>query len=218
MMESFVNPKIQLDPRLWTPPETVVSQGPHREESAIQSLELPNLARVSALLKDRELKFPEIQSVYQVMRADCAKTKHALSQIWEVALGIPTKSLALPVRRLHVRYQTAYGTLLMLAIILNATLLMHNPSDRSLAEESALFVDEVIALAQQASQYRPLGSSGTPLYLVAASAVSNDVPKQIQLEKMLAEYGTDFTSTRWLHITNKLRAKLRKFKFDSSNS
>lgn len=215
-MESFINPKIQLNPRLWTPPETVVTQGPPRAESPIQSLELPNLAKVSALLRDRNLKFLEIQSVYQVMRADCEKLKHALAEIWETALGIPTKSLALPVRQLHVRCQTAYGLLLMLSIILNATLLKHTPLDHSLAEELALFVDEVIALAQQASQYRPLGSSATPLYLAAALAASNDVPKQIQMEKLLAEYETDFVSTQWTRITNDLKARLGNVKFDSS--
>ncbi|OBT66444.1 hypothetical protein VE03_04894 [Pseudogymnoascus sp. 23342-1-I1] len=138
-MGSFTNPKIQLDPRLWAIPKTIGSQSPAENQSSIESLQLQILARVSALLKDPDLKLPEIQSASQVLRADCGKKKHALSKICGVASeGVSSTSLPLPVRWLHVRSQTAHGTLLTLAITLNATLLMRSPSNHSLVEEPAI--------------------------------------------------------------------------------
>lgn len=206
MIESFLNPKIQLDPRLWATPELV---GPWKiERPTIESLELGNLAKVSALLKDENLNLPELQSAYQLVRGDCSKLKNALSKV-EVSEGMPTTSQPLSIRRLHVRHQNVYGTLLMLAIILNAALLMCKPSDSSLIEDSVVFVDEVIALAQQASQYRPLGASATSVCLVATLAVSNDISRQTEVEKLLAEYAADFEAAPWLLLTSILRDKLR---------
>lgn len=207
-----MNPKIKLDPRLWTRSTTGLQNSP-RKQSDIESLELGTLAKVSALLMDPYLKLPEIHSAYQVMRADCGKMKQAVSAVFPVGLeGLPTTSLPLPLRRLHVRYQTGYGILLMLAITLNATLLTCNPYDQNLVEESDTFVDEVIALAQQASQYRPLGSSATPLYLVAALVVLDGGPKQIEIEKLLAEYESDFESAIWLQMAHKFKVGLGKVK------
>jgi hypothetical protein len=100
--------------------------------------------------------------------------------------------------------------------MLNGILCVYEPLNLSLAEESATFVDEVINLAENASQYRPLGSSSMPLCLVAALAATDDVMKQERLDKLLAEYQTDFASARWLDMAFLLRAKMGNPRLDIS--
>jgi hypothetical protein len=212
ILGAIFNPKIELDPWLWKLPEVFGPCSLADQMSTIESLKSRNLAKVPTLIKNPHLNLPQIQSTYHKMRADCAKMGYALSKVPYTisSLGNPTTSLSLPSRKLHVRYQTAYGTLLCITILLNAILYIYEPLNHSLLEESAIFVDEAITLAVQASQYRPLGSSSTPLCLVAALATTDDITKQAQVKKLLAEYQTDFASTTWLEMAIFLRAKLKR--------
>lgn len=137
-----------------------------------------------------------------------------LAQIPVVAGGDGRLTTPLPTRnrRLHVRWQTGYGILLFMAIVLNAMLRAYQggASSPSLADESADFIANVLTLAEQALQYRPLGSSATPVYLVAAYAALEGGESESELvEALLAEYQSDFKSARWLDMARMFRARLR---------
>ncbi len=95
-------------------------------------------------------------------------------------------------------YRVAYGILLALASTLNGILRAFEPDDMGLVGESTGFSTDIITLAAQASQHRPLGASYIPPCLVAAWAATADPSKQAEVEKMIAEYQTDFVQARWM--------------------
>lgn len=125
--------------------------------------------------------------------------------------GLLTTPLPTRTRRLHVRWQTGYGILLFMGIVLNALLRAYQgaASSPSLADDSAGFVANVLMLAEQALQYRPLGSSATPIYLVAAyAALESGGSESERVEALLAEYQSDFEIARWLDMAQSFRTQL----------
>jgi energy-converting hydrogenase Eha subunit A len=216
VLESCINPKIDLDSWLWKLPETFGPCSPPDQTSPMESLKLQSLAKVSSLIRDPHLNLPEIQSTYGKMRADCAKMRNVLSKFINPisSSGTPITPLTLSARKLHARYLAAYSVLLCIAITLNAILSRYQPFNHSLIEQSVTFVDEVIALAEEASQYRPLGSSSIPLCLVAALVATDDTAKRDRMEKQLAEYQTDFNSANWQEMASRLRVKIGNPRFD----
>ena len=134
------------------------------------------------------------------MRVDSQKLRRRLAKTTELTSPGVIGTLSSPTHtmRLHTRYQAAYGILLTLAIIANSILRAFDPYDISLVEESATFFNEIMALAEHASQYRPLGASYIPMCLIAAWAATNDTSRRAEVEKMLAEYQTDMAGARWM--------------------
>jgi len=107
--------------------------------------------------------------------------------------GMSPSELTLAQRRIHVRRQTGYGTLLVLGMMANAALSAFGIGDpHTLELERASLVDEVVELAQQAAQYRPLGSSATPGFITAARTMTNDAAKLERLHELLQAYQSDF--------------------------
>lgn len=183
--------------------------------SNIESLKLRNFARMPDLLRDSNSDPAAIRSAYDVVQSDCKKMATLLSAvpiISSVHGGSTGQHLPVSVRRLHVRQQTGYGILLALAITLNSTLLLHadtTASDRDILRlEAAAYVDEVISLATQAAQYRPLGSSSTPLCLLAAWGRTSDAAKQQRLEALIVEYQSDFELTNWLDVALSIKPRI----------
>ena len=102
-------------------------------------------------------------------------------------------------RRLHVRRQTGYGTLLLLGMMASWALRAYEVGNiHALELDKVMFIDEVVELAQQASQYRPLGSSAMPGFIKAAMIMTDDAAKKEVLEELLALYQSDFSSANWL--------------------
>ncbi len=156
---------------------------PANGRSTIESLKLQNLANLSALIQGLGQGLgrclPELQSTYQLLKVDGAKMKHMLFQVSvAVVEGTPSTPQATAARRLHVRCQAGCGMLLWMALMFNAILRACEPQNHALAEDGACFVDELVALAEDASRYRPLGSSGMPLFLAIAWAVTDGGPRQ----------------------------------------
>lgn len=113
---------------------------------------------------------------------------------------IPAVPLPIPVMRLYAGLQTAYCLLLALALILNGILRAYEPHDTIIVGESARFADEIITLAHKLSERRPLGASYIPVCLTPVWATTDDPLKQAEVEKMLAEYQTDFAQAKWIDI------------------
>ncbi|KAF2665055.1 hypothetical protein BT63DRAFT_392410 [Microthyrium microscopicum] len=216
IMESFFNPKIRLEPWLLIFPEHFGPRSAPSDMSVIESLKIRALARVPEFLQHPSLYWNEIRVYYQQLQADTATMRTVHTSIQNAFHSPDTPGSALHIlRRHHVRYSTAYGIVLCIAIILNAVICSYEPTI-SLAHESAIFVDIVIDLAEQASQYRPLGSSSMPLFLMAALAVTDDLAKRTHVERVLLEYQNDFSSARWIDMSSWLRSKLADHRFDCS--
>ena len=212
MAESLANQKIRLDPRILTFPKLLGPRTTVQDAHNIESLRLNTLARTVELTRDGKGHLPEIRSAYELARSDCAKLKAVLSEVplQPSADDILTSGLvSVPEIRFHVRQQACYGVLLSVAIMLSAILTANEPSNRSLELEASIYVDEVINLSHQAEQYRPLGSSGTPLYLITAWSVAEDPDKQASLERLISNYQADFASTNWLETAISLKPRLR---------
>lgn len=96
-------------------------------------------------------------------------------------------------RRIHARRQTSYGTLLLLGLMANWTLSAFGIGDpHALEAEKIALVDEVMELAQQASQYRPLAASAMPRFIMAAKTMTDDAARLARLEELLTLYRSDF--------------------------
>ncbi|KAK3357259.1 beta-lactamase/transpeptidase-like protein [Lasiosphaeria hispida] len=198
LLESFGNHKIKLDPRLWaaedTPAVARPSRPPADEAHHIECLQVSSLAAVSGFTRDVQGSLPAIRSTYEVLQTDLAKMKALLSEVSTTAAS----DLTLSERRIHVRRQTGYGTLLLLGMMANWALGVYGVGGNPLALEleRTMLVDEVVELARQASQYRPLGSSAMPGFIMAAKITTDDAVRLGQLEELLALYQSDFPSSK----------------------
>jgi hypothetical protein len=195
IVESLSNPKIQLHPWLDTLTED------HDIAIPIESLKLAKLARLAAFMRDPEAHLSEVQSTYRKMATDIPVVRRNTSIISQQ--GEASKTL-------HCRCQTAYGILLTFAIILNIILHSFEADNAELVEQCANLVNQVIVLAEDASRYRPLGSSSMPLCLVSAWVATNEVSQRGRLEEILAEYQSDFAIARWMDVAAWLQKYLKK--------
>lgn len=197
ILESIGNPKIKLDPRLWeasgSPAIARPSRPPVSDANHIECLQVSRLAAISGFTRDVQGSLPEILSTYEVLHTDLAKMKALLS---EMSMR-PAPDLTLSERRGQVRRQTGYGTLLVLGMMANWALRVYGVGDpRALELEKDMFVDEVVELARQAAQYRPLGSSATSGFIVTAKAMTDDAVRLEQLGELLSLYQSDFLSSK----------------------
>ncbi|KAK3380844.1 hypothetical protein B0H63DRAFT_474464 [Podospora didyma] len=193
LLESFGNHKIRLDPSLWATSEPPVIARPNRppvnQATDIECLRIPTLAAVSSYTRNVQGNLPAIQSTYEVLQNDLAKMKVLLSEASET-------NLTLLARQIHARRQTGYGTLLLLGLMANWALSVFGIGDpRALELEKATLVDEIMDLAQRASQYRPLAASAMPGFLMAAKTMTDDAARLARLEELLALYRSDFPAS-----------------------
>lgn len=191
LLESFGNHNINLDPRLWAISDLAPIARPSRQLASqaanIECLQIPALAAMASFTRDVQGNLPAIRSTRSTIRSDLAKVKALLSAVSALE---PT----LAARRIHARRQTAYGTLLLLGLMANWALSMFGVGDdpRALELEKAALIDELVELAQQASQYRPLAASAMSGFVVAAKAMTDDEVRLARLEEVLVLYRGDF--------------------------
>jgi hypothetical protein len=210
-LEGMGNHSIKLDPRLWNRPESLGPRTQISERYNLDSLRLRSFVEFSDYVKDVDGLLPKIRVAYNTVREDRKKLKAILSDTPLIisAEGYPTtEHLPLLVRRIHLRQQTSYSILLLLAIMCNSALLERDPLGEGLEEDSELFVDEVITTATEGLQYRPLGSSAMPISLIGAWTATKYPDKHAKLEELLLAYQSDFSSVRWLEIATSLKPKL----------
>jgi hypothetical protein len=167
----------------------------------IPSLKLRNLAKLPDFIRHPEAHLEEIKAAYQQNGTDIPKIRQLLSS---------RSPQADPLGTLHCRYQAVYGIVLTYSTLLNAIIRCFDADDTSLVEESATLVQEIIILADDATQYRPLGSSSMPICLMAAWAATNETARQARLEEILAVYQSDFAIGKWMGNARWLKGILEK--------
>lgn len=99
----------------------------------------------------------------------------------------------------HARRQTGYGILLLLGLMGNWALSAFGIGDpRALELEKIFLIDEIMGLAQKASQYRPLAASAMPGFIMAAKTMTDDADatRLARLEELLALYQSDFPAAK----------------------
>ncbi|TGO57946.1 hypothetical protein BCON_0060g00200 [Botryotinia convoluta] len=193
IMEGIRNPKVK-----WTP---VIGKLTEARDDAIgiESLKLQTLAKVPEYLRYPEEYLPEIKSTYIQMKIDLSTMRKSLDKL----------RLAPHTRTLHSRFQAAYSLILSFANLLNSLLRAFSDDHTSLIPESVCYVEETIVLAEDALEYRPLGSSAMPMVLTTAWVATIDISRRIKIEKLLIEYQSDFAIMNWMEVALWLEERLR---------
>jgi hypothetical protein len=210
-----VNPRIRLDPRLWTLTEVYGPQRPSGHRLEIETLKLQNLSRLPEFVRAPERHLDEVRHAYHGALADCDKLEQVPSSLPTTVMhdgnSLANSGASRPIRKLHSLYQLGFAMVLCTAIILNSILRASstNAHDTCLLDELGSLIDKVTAVASQALPYRPIGSSPMPTILMVPWAVTDDVVQRVEIERVLRSYQDDFLSTRWLNMALEMREKLR---------
>ncbi|KAF7929749.1 hypothetical protein EAE99_004653 [Botrytis elliptica] len=193
IMEGIRNPKVK-----WTP---VIGKLTEARDNAvgIESLKLQTLAKVPEYLRYPGEYLPEIKSTYIQMKIDLSTMRNSLDKLHQAPHS----------RTLHSRFQAAYSLILSFANLLNSLLRALSEDLTSLIPESVCYVEETIVLAEEALEYRPLGSSAMPMVLTTAWVATSDVSRRIRIEKLLIEYQSDFAIMNWMEVALWLEERLR---------
>ncbi|ATZ53036.1 hypothetical protein BCIN_08g06490 [Botrytis cinerea B05.10] len=193
IMEGIRNPRVR-----WTP---VLGKLTEARDNAIgiESLKLQTLAKVPDYLRYPKEYLPEIESTYTQMKIDISTMRNSLNKLGQ----------APNTRTLHSRFQAAYSLILSFANLLNSLIRVFSEDHTSLIPESVCYVGETILLAEEALEYRPLGSSAMPLVLTTAWVATSDISRRIRIEKLLIEYQSDFAIMNWMEVAEWLEERLR---------
>ncbi|KAF2185308.1 hypothetical protein K469DRAFT_726837 [Zopfia rhizophila CBS 207.26] len=200
VFEALFNPKIQFSPREW---KTLVENPLNADTTwGIQVMHClsrlpPYMHRARAVLRgdgeDPKL-LDEINTDYKALKAVLGELHGRLAAVEKRMVdGTP---LLDPVVQAHSILQRIYGLCLTFGIIFGCVLSALDICNTEIYLESAYFSKEVLALAELATRYRPLGTSCIPLYLVAAWVATTDCSIRSSVEKVLAEYQWDYVRGR----------------------
>lgn len=201
-MESFANPKIQLDEFLAKLDDVHGTQyGPRRyfdEQREPYSITLPGLANLGKYFRDPELYIVEIAAMYQESLVDYEMARKRLATTRETLKAVRTPLEMYPVTKQYTASQAMFGLVGSIILDMGSVLRVFSPDDLSLAAEAAKVSSEMMLLAQDAMQYRPLGSSYIPFCLVSAWAAADGTSERADVERMLEDWQSDFQETRWI--------------------
>ncbi|KAL3420720.1 hypothetical protein PVAG01_07165 [Phlyctema vagabunda] len=201
-VESFANPRINLN-QFFTNFSNTYGElhGPRRpgddDNYPIDCLKLSNLAKIGEYFRNPEQYLSNIVSAYQELR-DATPTVRQRMNRWTESLvlaGVPLQSY--PVTKQLMVFKALLGVSNSLSLLLNTILRIYSPSD-TLIEDLELYTNEIIQLANDTSQYRPLGSGYMPICIGIAWAATSGTPKQVEVGRVLADWQTDFENIRWL--------------------
>lgn len=126
-----------------------------------------------------------------------------------IASGIAQSAVAV---QAHSHYQRSYGLSLVICMISNCVLNAVDMEDTKLVSESIYFAKEILALAEGAAIYRPLGASYVRLCLVAAWVGTADYTIRKMAEKAMAEYQHDYTQEGPLMLRGELERLSRQMR------
>ncbi|KAF5018895.1 hypothetical protein F66182_9114 [Fusarium sp. NRRL 66182] len=209
IIESISNPKVRLDKWFWdmldnfkknnpptTTPEGAETRQFKKDQGGLPSLSIRNLGRIPDFINDPELHRMEITCAYHRLCRDM----HRLAEIVK-AVSYPPGSSPTPMElRLTRAYNSAYSVMLTVLVIMGQLMQAFDPYNLGLVGEAALCSSEVVSMAHNISQYRPLGASHVPMTLSIAWAATEEPGLKTQLEELLEEYQQDWSVTQWMRV------------------
>lgn len=173
-----------------------------RGHAPIKSLKFRTLAKITEYINHPEPHREEIIEIYKQMKLDSRK----LRQIVEGIAGsgddpsFPRPGPGVNLHRELRDFSTAYGIILTLMMALNGILNAIDPDDISLNDDAIVIGSDIIQLAEEVSNYRPLGASYIPLCLTVAWAAIEEGKKRAEVEALICDYQRDFIQTRWMDM------------------
>lgn len=223
VFESIFNPAVKMDNHIialiesWKIGKIRVryqNQDIKQDEESlgtIISLTLRSLTELSIMIRNPLLHLSQLQSHYVQVLKDLEKTRHRISEAVTALSTAPrpraTKSV-LNVK-LHILNQICHGLLLTIALVLNAILMVVDDVPLVLGLESLDLQREVLNLAEEASQYRPLGASYMPLCLMVVWASTSDTSLRNDAETALRYWQSDFPAADYMGGVKWLREHFR---------
>lgn len=166
----------------------------------MESLKLRNLGKIPDFIQHPEPHLAEMKSIYKLIKEELAQVRMFLISIVEQDKID---------RTLHCQYQMVYGIQLSFAMVLNVLLRSFGIGNLvGMLDECSVLVNESITIAEDARQYRPLGSSGIPTTLVCAWAATVDMVQRQRLEELMDEYQEDSKTANWKNIAVWIYKKL----------
>lgn len=110
--------------------------------------------------------------------------------------------------RAHLRIVRSYGVSLTLGLIMNTIVRMYYPDqDHALAQTSQKSSEELISLAKQATQFKPLGATFMAPFLNTVWAVG-DLDSRTQMVPALRRHEIDFEVERATILSGRLKGLL----------
>lgn len=115
--------------------------------------------------------------------------------------------------KLHCHYQRTYGLALAVSIILNCVLRAFDAEDTTLGIEAAQWSEDIIALAEDATIYRPIAASYMIICLIAAWGGSAEETMKLKAIRKLRDYIQDFSYGKEVVVsTAELDSVFRRFR------
>ncbi|KAE8153702.1 hypothetical protein BDV25DRAFT_136641 [Aspergillus avenaceus] len=131
----------------------------------------------------------EVRSLYETYQEVLTALQ---SRTMSVETPLATGPCYLLYTRLYAQYQRMYGLGLTVGIMLNVLLQTVDPDDPMLPLDSMYFAQEILLVAEQSVDFRPLGSHYVILCLLVAWAATPDALIRSTAAQMLDDYQRDF--------------------------
>lgn len=206
IIDSIIDPSLDLETwfcdlvHQWRPVELGrdLQSHPQQEDEddrgPIASMFLRNLIKIPSIVRQPASHLSQARSSYLLARTDLHTLSQRMSRISKALSTKLTTHISNPPLqlRLLIVYQTAYGILLAITILLNAILRAFDNFNPLIIAESSWLPEQVLTLAEQVSRYRPLGASYMPLPLMMAWAATLIPTQRKKLEVHLLDWQTDF--------------------------
>lgn len=191
LFEGLMNEKIQLSTSEWRTLVDSHLDGQNAGGLVMRSLvKVPEFRargrRVLAGQAEDATLLEEMRNNYTSMK-DLIREQLLLLAKVEAKMGDAALRSPLVIQA-HSHLQRMSGISLVVGIILNCVLSAIDPDKTTLSVDSAYFSGELWRISQEATVYRPLGSSYVPLLLVAAWIGSTDMVTRAVVEEAFVKY------------------------------
>ncbi|KAF4471840.1 hypothetical protein FALBO_1242 [Fusarium albosuccineum] len=171
ILEAMVNPAVVMESWFMLVDSCIPRASCGRSEGfRVPSLEAQQLVRMPIFLYKPMQFVDDIKSTYHYLRIDQPRVRQHLSELNHDVVSSSEEMRASHMKLFH-KYQVVYGVLLTVGAGLNSLLRTLYPHDHTLIDQAVTFTNELVFLAQHASQYRPLGASYIPPCLAAVHCV-----------------------------------------------
>jgi len=195
LFEGLVNTKIRLSSWEWKTLMENEYDGVSHEGLMMRCLaRYPDLMQRGRLIckgkKGYQKLFEELSAHHRTLKAILVALHGRLTAIEGIiANGIEQSAVIV---QTHFHYQRSYGLCLVVCIISSCVMNAVDVKDTQLISESTYYSKEILALAESAAIYRPMGASYVGLCLVAAWVGTKDCSIRKMVEKTMAKYQHDF--------------------------
>ncbi|KAJ5728120.1 hypothetical protein N7493_004450 [Penicillium malachiteum] len=151
------------------------------------------MSRLPVYMRNPDPYIVEIGAAY-------IKTCEIVQKIRSALDKLPTsesESFSSPLAFQKAQLLAQYATMLTMLLALNALLRLFDPDNPVLQSVTHSFCEQILFEAQAAYCYRPLGAAYFAVCLVVALATSDDPEQIVQIERVLADYQSDFKHYGW---------------------